>query len=267
MNIGIVGLGYVGLPLAMEFADAGHEVIGVDVDARQGRRRCATAARTSRTCPTRGSPRARSAARSAPASPTCTAADAVLICVPTPLTSNREPELGPLLSAARALERRHPRGPDRSCSSRRPSPVRRATTSCRCSRSRACARARTSRSRSRPSASTRAAPTTRSRTTPKIVGGLTPACTERAAEIYAHVCERVVPVGTPEVGGDGEAAGEHLPLGQHRARQRDGDARRPHGHRHLGGRRRGLDEAVRLHALRAGAGHGRALPAGRSRST
>ena len=34
MRIGIVGLGYVGLPLAVAFAEAGHEVVGVDTDAR-----------------------------------------------------------------------------------------------------------------------------------------------------------------------------------------------------------------------------------------
>ena len=48
-----------------------------------------------------------------------------------------------------------------------------------------------------------------------------------------------------------EAAREHLPLGQHRAHERDGDALRPHGHRRLGGRRRGRHQAVRLHALHA----------------
>ena len=32
MKIGVIGLGYVGLPLAVEFLEAGHEVIGVDVD-------------------------------------------------------------------------------------------------------------------------------------------------------------------------------------------------------------------------------------------
>ena len=32
MSIGIVGLGYVGLPLSVTFAEAGEEVIGVDVD-------------------------------------------------------------------------------------------------------------------------------------------------------------------------------------------------------------------------------------------
>ena len=32
MSIGIVGLGYVGVPLAVAFAEAGHDVVGVDVD-------------------------------------------------------------------------------------------------------------------------------------------------------------------------------------------------------------------------------------------
>ena len=35
MNIGVVGLGYVGLPLAVAFCEAGHTVIGVDVDPRK----------------------------------------------------------------------------------------------------------------------------------------------------------------------------------------------------------------------------------------
>jgi UDP-N-acetyl-D-glucosamine dehydrogenase len=37
------------------------------------------------------------------------------------------------------------------------------------------------------------------RTTPKVVGGLTPHCTERAAAVYSRVCDHVVPVSTPEV--------------------------------------------------------------------
>src|SRR5688572_22295364 len=43
MTIGIIGLGYVGLPLAVAFAEAGHDVIGYDTNAsrtealRQGR--------------------------------------------------------------------------------------------------------------------------------------------------------------------------------------------------------------------------------------
>ena len=35
MKIGIIGLGYVGLPLAVAFAEAGHEVVGLDTDPRK----------------------------------------------------------------------------------------------------------------------------------------------------------------------------------------------------------------------------------------
>ena len=34
MKIGVVGLGYVGLPLVVAFCEEGHEVIGVDADTR-----------------------------------------------------------------------------------------------------------------------------------------------------------------------------------------------------------------------------------------
>ncbi len=37
------------------------------------------------------------------------------------------------------------------------------------------------------------------RNTPKVVGGLTQACTDRAVELYGRVCDHVVPVSTPEV--------------------------------------------------------------------
>ena len=35
MKVGIVGMGYVGLPLAVAFCEAGHSVVGVDTDARK----------------------------------------------------------------------------------------------------------------------------------------------------------------------------------------------------------------------------------------
>ena len=55
--------------------------------------------------------------------------------------------------------------------------------------------------------------------TPKIVGGITPACTERAVELYSRALETVH---RSLAGGRrvDEAAREHLPLGQHRARER-----------------------------------------------
>ena len=102
MKIGIIGLGYVGLPLAVAFAEAGSEVVGLDVDARklesleQGRSYIgdvpdeALAPLRSRLHPT---------TQYTDLAP----CDAVIICVPTPLTSSREPDLTYLLDAATAL--------------------------------------------------------------------------------------------------------------------------------------------------------------------
>ncbi len=101
------------------------------------------------------------------------------------------------------------------------------------------------------------------RTTPKLVGGLTEACAERARQLYELICDEVVVLSSPGGRRAGEAAGEHLPLGQHRPRQRAGPALRPARDRRLGGGRRRRDQALRLHALRPRAGDGRPLPAGR----
>jgi UDP-N-acetyl-D-glucosamine dehydrogenase len=35
MKVGVIGMGYVGLPLALAFADEGHEVVGLDTDPRK----------------------------------------------------------------------------------------------------------------------------------------------------------------------------------------------------------------------------------------
>ena len=63
---------------------------------------------------------------------------------------------------------------------------------------------------------------------------------------------------------DGEAAREHLPQGEHRPRERDRADVRPAGRRRLGSRRRGRDQAVRLHAVLPRPGPRRALHPDRS---
>ena len=96
---------------------------------------------------------------------------------------------------------------------------------------------------------------------------MTAACTERAVAVYSRGLRRGRPRLLARGGGAVEAAREHLPLGQHRARQRARPAHRPPRDRHLGGDRRRLHQAVRLHALRAGPGDGRPLPARSTPST
>jgi len=196
MRVGIVGLGYVGLPLAVAFAAADVDVVAVDLDARlidaiaAGRSHVedvpaeALAAALPRLHPTTDYARLRDT-------------DAVLICVPTPLSANREPDLGPLLACAQELggvlaagqlvvlestsypgttrERVAPlleRGGLRAgvdfhlaFSPERVDPGRTDFTLAN---------------------------------TPKVVGGLTEACGDRAEEVYRTVCSSVIRVGTPE---------------------------------------------------------------------
>src|SRR3954449_12954091 len=98
MRIGIVGLGYVGLPLAVAFAEADCDVVGVDVDAgrvaalSQGRSHVEDIA----------DPRLQLVLDRCEFTTRFVElheADAILVCVPTPLTLNREPDLGPLQAA------------------------------------------------------------------------------------------------------------------------------------------------------------------------
>ena len=66
MKVGIIGLGYVGLPLAVAFAEAGDEVVGVDVDQRASTR-SPPARAGSRTSATTASPRSATASKRPPA--------------------------------------------------------------------------------------------------------------------------------------------------------------------------------------------------------
>src|SRR4051794_10533377 len=102
MSIGIVGLGYVGLPLAVAFAEEGIDVVALDVDRGKvdaiGRGESYIEDVPSERLAATGD-RLRATTRYADLSD----CEAVLICVPTPLTHNREPDLGPLLDSGRML--------------------------------------------------------------------------------------------------------------------------------------------------------------------
>jgi UDP-N-acetyl-D-glucosamine dehydrogenase len=102
MNVGIVGLGYVGLPLAVSFCEAGHNVVGVDVDPRK------IGALKAGESYIEDVPSDTLAAMAERFFPTLRVAelsrcDAVIIAVPTPLTRNREPDLGPLVAATTSI--------------------------------------------------------------------------------------------------------------------------------------------------------------------
>ncbi|MFL5906160.1 MAG: nucleotide sugar dehydrogenase [Solirubrobacterales bacterium] len=196
MRVGVIGLGYVGLPLAVAFTEEGHEVIGLEADPRkidalaEGRsyvedvsseRLAALSERLTATS----------------RYPDLSSCDAVIICVPTPLTSSREPDLSHMIDAATSLAAVLQKGQ---------LIVLESTTY-----------PGTTRERLRPILEESGLAAGRDfhlafsperidpgrtdytiRTTPKVVGGLTDACTERAMELYSQICDEVVPVSTPD---------------------------------------------------------------------
>ncbi len=103
-NIAIVGLGYVGLPLSLQFARSGIKVLGLDIDAQKvdalnaGRsyiKHIESAAiaeqiKSGRFAAATDFARVREV-------------QAVIICVPTPLNKNREPDISYILDTGRAI--------------------------------------------------------------------------------------------------------------------------------------------------------------------
>lgn len=195
-SVGVIGLGYVGLPLAVAFAQENCEVVAVDVDA--GKVRAVAAGESyiedvpSEQLAKLGG-RIQATTRYAPLAQV----EAVLICVPTPLSANREPDLGPLIAATRALAEVLQAGQ---------LVVLESTTY-----------PGTTRERVKPILEESGLQAGRDfnlafspervdpgrtdftlRNTPKVIGGLTEECARRADELYGLVCDELVGVSSPE---------------------------------------------------------------------
>ena len=102
--MGVIGLGYVGLPLAVEFAEAGFRVTGIDTDP--GRVRMLKSGKSYiPDIPTETASRlTRKGFLKATMDPSVLQdLDAVIICVPTPLRKSREPDISYIVSATEAL--------------------------------------------------------------------------------------------------------------------------------------------------------------------
>ena len=109
--VGVVGLGYVGLPLVLTFSRKGYNVVGFDIDPNKVRqlenkesyirhisaKDIGTLVESGRFTPTTDYSRAASC-------------DALILCVPTPLNKNREPDMSYIEGTASSL------GPHVGCS-------------------------------------------------------------------------------------------------------------------------------------------------------
>ena len=102
-NVGIIGLGYVGLPLALLFVEAGFPVTGFDVDAQKVEKLSKGESYIYRV-PSSEIQLARAKHFSATGQFFAIGSmDAVIICVPTPLNEQREPDLSYITATAEAI--------------------------------------------------------------------------------------------------------------------------------------------------------------------
>ncbi len=197
--VGIVGQGYVGLPLALVFDEAGFIVVGLDSDAAKvtalnkgesyikhiGAERVAAAVKTGRF-------------RASSNFDDLSSCDAVLICVPTPLGQHREPDLSYVLNSAHEVARRlrrdqlvvlesttYPGTTDEDVQ-----PILEATGL----RTPADFLLAFSPEREDPGN-----PDFHTRTIPKVVGGVNKESTEAAVALYAAAIDTVVPVSSARV--------------------------------------------------------------------
>jgi UDP-N-acetyl-D-glucosamine dehydrogenase len=197
-TVGLIGLGYVGLPLAVAFAESGANVIGIDLDAR---RVAAIGAGTSFVEDVPGEQLARlvRAGRLSARDDVGALkdADAIVICVPTPLGKSKEPDISFIVAAADAV-----------ASIIRPGQlvVLESTTYPGTTQEVLAPRLEAKgvavgRDIFLAFSPERIDPGNRRftlRDIPKVVGGVTDACRELATLLYARVAPQVVPVSGPE---------------------------------------------------------------------
>jgi UDP-N-acetyl-D-glucosamine dehydrogenase len=192
--IGIIGLGYVGLPLALRFLEVGYPVLGLDIDERKTSRLMAGQSYI-RHIPSEPVKQAVDKARFEAVTDFSRAreADALILCVPTPLDSHREPDLSYVIASLEEILP-HLRPGQMVCLESTTYP---GTTEEEL-RSRI-EQAGLSVGRDiflvySPEREDPGNPDFRTRTIPKICGGSTPACLEAGLALYGQVIDQVVPV-------------------------------------------------------------------------
>src|SRR5437763_13406599 len=198
-RISIVGQGYVGLPLAVEFAQAGFPVTGLDTDPDR------VATRASGRSPVRDVPSEqlqallRAGRYHATTEPAILAeSDAVIICVPTPLRKSKDPDISYVVAASKEAATRF-----------RPGQliILESTTYPGTTEELLLPLFQANGARVgedvflafSPERIDPGNPTFKVKDIPKVVGGVTPACTRLAAALYGEIVPRVHQVSTPKV--------------------------------------------------------------------
>jgi len=111
IRFGVIGLGYVGLPLAVEFAKAGMRVTGFEVDARKVEKLSLGESYIGDVPSTEVAPLVKRGSLSATTDfDELAQMDVVSICVPTPLSKTRDPDMSFVVQATEEVRRRLRKG-------------------------------------------------------------------------------------------------------------------------------------------------------------
>jgi UDP-N-acetyl-D-glucosamine dehydrogenase len=197
-HVAVIGLGYVGLPLAIAFAEAGLEVQGIDVSAKR------VASLAARRSPIDDITDERLSAAldgrfrvATMAEARLDEADAVFVCVPTPITATKDPDLGPVLAAASFICEHVRRGQllvlqSTTFPGTTVGPFRTAVeaSGLRAGEDFDLAYA--------PERVNPGDPASAARAVPRLVGGTTPAATARAAAILRQINDAVIELSSPD---------------------------------------------------------------------
>jgi UDP-N-acetyl-D-glucosamine dehydrogenase len=199
-DIAIVGLGYVGLPLSLQFAGSGVNVLGLDVDADKVNTLNESRSYIKHVSADTVADQVKANRFEATTDfARVDEVDAVIICVPTPLNKNREPDLSYVLETGRAI------GPYL----RKGSLVVLESTTYPGTTDvdlRAVLEAQSGFKAGvdfhlafSPEREDPANPDSKVGEVPKLVGGLTPLCLEKAVQLYSRAIKNVVPVSSCRV--------------------------------------------------------------------
>ena len=195
MKIAIIGLGYVGLPLSLEFARSGIEVLGLDIDVKKTDAINAGQSYIQHI----DSPSIAALVNAGQFSASNDFArirevEAVIICVPTPLTKNREPDVSYVLNSGRAIAPHLRRGMLVALESST-YPGTTDTDLCQVLEEGSGLKAGVDFHLAfSPEREDPGNPDSKVAKIPKVLGALTPACLAKATEVYSKAVETLVPV-------------------------------------------------------------------------
>jgi UDP-N-acetyl-D-glucosamine dehydrogenase len=195
MKIAIVGLGYVGLPLSLQFAESGASVLGLDIDPIKVNK-INTGKTYIKHVPAESIQAAISAQRFSASNDfsRVSEVEAVIICVPTPLSKNREPDISYIVNTGHAIAPHLRRGvlvvlESTSYPGTTEEDLREVLEQGSGMKAGADFHLAFSPEREDPGN-----PESKVASLPKLVGGLTPACCNKAVAVYSQAIKTVIPV-------------------------------------------------------------------------